>query len=438
MCATGAVVMGIIAACLCTAASSQDAGNSTMTRRYWINSSSGLTKNMDFWGVALGDINNDGHLDIAGANHNNTGVFAYLGDGAGHWTQTPQMPIIKGNFANVIMADYDSDGKIDIIAGGDFIPSTPGCLKLFKGDGTGHWTDVTNASGLNYGKYIDGLAMGDVNKDGIPDLIIASGYGSDPSNGIHCFIQKSDHTFAQQSSGLPTGTWRSTSVCIADFNKDGSMDVAFGGRPSPGVYFGNGGAGGVMSWSAGMTSGLPSGDNIFTDAITGDVNKDGWPDLILSSYHPSPSHGIKVLLNQNGASWTDASAGLPGEGKDIIQSALGDFDKDGNLDLAVGFYYEKTYGIKVYYGDGGTNWTLDSPALPTGMGFDGIAVGDINSDGYPDIAAGFSTYGYGLQAWFNSGVPAPEFSAHLFIPVSLCLIALFIVVIKPKRVRDLE
>lgn len=359
----------------------------------WTDSSEMLSHTGQFHGVCLGHINGDGNLDFAGANE--SGVQTYFGDGTGRWTKTPETPVLTGRYNYVILADYDGNGKTDLFACGE---STG--VRLWTGDGTGRWTDVTSAVNLPIaGGNWAAVSTGDVNNDLRTDLIATNYF-----NGVKCFIQDASGLFSEQSIGLPTDQ-RDGSVCIADFNKDGKPDLAVsGGSTAAAIYYGNGGEGGVMNWIPGASVGLPSSG--FNGLSAGDLNKDGFPDLVAGGYESGA--GIKVFLNDGGTGWTESSSGLPSTGK-FLEARLADFDKDGKIDLACPSFGGTPKGIKVFYGNGGSAWAESSIGLPSHMAV-GIDVGDFNNDGLQDIIEGAAAPGgaTGIYAFINSNVSVPE------------------------------
>jgi hypothetical protein len=361
----------------------------------WAESPEGLPDTGTYFGVDFGDVNNDGNLDCVGAS-DGMGIRVFLGDGNGGWTPIASHPKTDGGYGDVVLGDYDSDGNLDIFAGSPANHvSNPTGIHVFKGDGSGGFTEVDSATTTlpTSGKW-RGVDVGDVNSDGHLDLAATAGYHT--SDGLHVYLGDGTGKFSDNSSGLPTNEDRGSAVVLADFNNDGTLDVAAGGPNQVSVFLGNAGFDGSMTWTD-SSSGLPS--QRFTGISKGDVDNDGLSDLIISSYNAGSGVGLQVYKNNNnGASWTSISTNLPTSG-DYLDVSNGDFDSDGNEDIISGGVYG-THGIKLYLGDGSGIWTESTQGLSSTHERVGVDVGDVNSDGSPDIL--FGRYdNSGLEVWKN-------------------------------------
>jgi hypothetical protein len=154
-------------------------------------------------------------------------------------------------------------------------------------------------------------------------------------------------------------------------------------------------------------------------------------DIIVSSYECPVSgggYGVRVYKNDGTAnpSWTQNSTGLPTAGS-YIDVCTADVNADGNPDI-ISTSYESSgtsNGIEIYIGDGGTSWQKDLPTgLPSTGRYIGICVADINDDGYPDICASYSS---GISVWLNSTSTAiSELSKIPFLIFYMILAAAFI------------
>jgi len=248
---------------------------------------------------------------------------------------------------------------------------------------TPDWIRVTG--GLPTGMEFLGVAFGDVNNDGRLDAAMVPGSG-----GMRVFVGDAAGNFAEQSNGLVTTGLTQTGIALADFNNDGNLDIA-----GDGVFFGNGGRGGAMSW----TQKTRPGDWYTVTPV--DVNLDGKMDIVAGT-----TSGVRVWTGNGGAGgtmvWTPASTGLPGSGM-YLGCKVGDMNHDGKPDIVCADY---SNGIRVWTGNGGTSWTnaYTGSGLPTTDSYMGIDLGDVNHDGNLDIvSAAYYPPANGVRVWLGDG-----------------------------------
>jgi hypothetical protein len=216
-------------------------------------------------------------------------------------------------------------------------------------------------------KYPDAVTIGDLNGDGIPDLVVAN-HGT---NTISVLIGTGHGNYEPQVSyfagGSPDG------VVIGDFNGDGKPDVAVSVEEPNAVAIllgtGTGSFGAPTSFAAGT---YPRGLAI------GDFNGDGKPDLAVVS---SGSRSISILLG-NGAGSFALQSTVP-TGATPYAVKVGDFNGDGKPDLAVVNFGENNVGV--YLGAGNGTFGAAS-TFATGSYPQALAIGDFNGDGNPDLA----------------------------------------------------
>ena len=301
-------------------------------------------------GVGFADVNGDGHLDLGAADHCN-GLFVFLGDGKGLWKLGPSVTRDVGHgYQDMVFTDLNGDGHVDIAAIGSF----DGGIEAFLGDGQGHWKLAS--MGLpesGRGSYIK---VGDVNEDGRPDIVAS-------------FVD-----------GLPRALPRGMSRNLVWLSQPS-------GRFEP------------------STPEIPP-DVTWNGVALGDVNGDGHLDLALSSVLWPGGPPLSVYLGDGGKHWRAAQEGLPAaDPKTRFDGVeLADLDGDGHLDLVA--VSAPDAGIRVWMGDGQGHWKeCEDTGLPHGRndlwGY-GLAVRDLDGDGRPDIAAGFGLKGNGsLEVWLN-------------------------------------
>jgi len=169
------------------------------------------------------------------------------------------------------------------------------------------------------------------------------------------------------------------------------MSILFSICCAPGIKY--------VHW--GPESGPPDGGNYYAVA-TGDLNNDGYIDLLGGSF--SPNRGIRVWLGRGNGSWVevDSPSGLG----DIRSLDVADFNEDGHADI-VSTSWGDLKGVQVWLSDGKGGWVSREEAkFPKDNGsYEGVITADFNNDNHMDIAAANSTHDTegGVQVWFGDG-----------------------------------
>jgi hypothetical protein len=307
--------------------------------------------------LAVGDLNGDGYPDIAIPVAN--GIFILFGDGTAGFpsgttfTTTEQLTALA-------IADMNGDGRQDLVA-----ESSPaGIVEILLGNGRGKFGAPNIYFTGGQGEPPLGLAIGDVNGDGIPDIVTP-----DPV----VLIGKGDGTFADPVP-YPTTNFLQ-SVQLADLRGDGLLDlvgsVFLEGVPPvvETLVLLNAGHGRFME---GVTIPIPSPSLAFAVA---DFNQDGLDDVAVST-----EEGILTYLGTGKATTPlrlSASLALP---LGVYEPSVGDFNNDGILDL-LGISNE-TLSFFAGHGDG----TFASPVTVITPLLEQLAIGDFDGDGNLDFA----------------------------------------------------
>jgi len=233
------------------------------------------------------------------------------------------------------------------------------------------------------------VVAGDFNKDGILDLAIAN--SSD--NNVSVLLGRGDGTFAP-APGSPFGTGGNltTAVAVGDFNNDGKLDIVATDLPG-GLsgffddFFGS--VGGNVSVFLGNGDGTFSGHKDsdgggdFPGAVAvGDFNGDGKLDVVITNFS---NKNISIQLGHGDGSFSQAQNSPIHIGNRPTSVAVGDFNLDGKLDIAVTNAEDNNVVILLGHGDGTFSPAPNSP-LFTQLRPVAIAVADFNHDGKPDLA----------------------------------------------------
>jgi hypothetical protein len=350
-----------------------------------------------------------------------TGLFAWTNGNGAAWTKQSTGLDTAGEYSQVSVGDINNDGIDDIIAGHEteWSGQTTTGIVAYKSDGaaTPTWSAFTQPTTL--GSY-NCVLLVDVNKDGKLDVVGAS--DNKYNGGIHLWIGNGGTTWTETSTGLPS-SYEYTGISTGDLNKDGNVDLVFGsgGPYNAGrgieVYLGNGGT----SWSKATGTGLPSSNAYWSTNVT-DLDNDGNLDIVSSSYSPGGIVAYTGNGGSGGLSFTKESTGLP-TSLVYCQVATGDIDKNGYSDVWSGSCdFNTPKGLGLWLNDGNSGgalaWTQNKdPAIPSASDYAGAAVFDVDNDGTLDImgsGAGQNKVGNGFKAWkVKVTIPRPTANAGI-------------------------
>lgn len=338
--------------------------------------------NIFYDAIAIGDFNGDHLLDVAvwavNATTGNTEVQILLGNGAGGFTfsatyAAPNSSNFNPGPNSIAVSDVNGDGKLDVVG----LTQYNGVF-IFLGNGDGTFQAPANyATGTTFG-CCNGLAVGDLNSDGKPDLAIAN------NDGISILLNKGNGTFgpvAYYPAGL-AGSSPGDGIAIGDVNGDGKPDVVETNENQGAIIFLNQG-GGTFAES-GAINGVPMGatDNL----VLADINNDKKLDIILvdGGGNVFTFYGKGTGVFSNGPAYPLQTPLFGGN----YSVAVGDFNGDGNLDL-LDTDGEATSTVSLGRGDG-TFQTNQLYAYSPSLVANNIATADFNGDGFPDIAQSLS------------------------------------------------
>jgi hypothetical protein len=322
--------------------------------------------------VAVGDFNGDGKADLAAANEFNNTVSVLLGKGDGTFAAAPSSPITGlTNPASVAVGDFNHDGKLDLAVALSASPGpnggSNGAVEVLLGNGDGTFQTAPN-SPVSVPNPAS-MAVGDFNRDGIPDLAVASG-----DNTVRVLISNGDGSFVT-TERVPVGS-NPSSVAVGDFNHDGTLDLAVANQNDGTVSVRLGLGDGTFGFAP--NGAIPTGNGA-RSVVVGDFDGNGTPDLAVVN---QGANNVSLLLGNGDGTFHSAPGSPLPVGNSPRAAAVGDFNRDGIPDLAVPNGFSDTVSVLLGNGDGTFQAATSYPAgnEPTA-----VAVGDFNQDGAPDL-----------------------------------------------------
>ncbi|MBN2483307.1 MAG: FG-GAP repeat protein [Candidatus Omnitrophica bacterium] len=334
-----------------------------------------------------GDVNGDGYSDVIVAvpkytngQANEGAAYVYYGSALGvsavpDWTvESDQADAWMGYYATATAGDVDGDGYSDVIVGAPFYDNgenDEGRVFLYQGSSTGlsftaDWTGESDVVDAYFGHHV--ATAGDINGDGFSDVVIGAPFSTftNPAGGIgRAYLYYGSSSTLSLSPDWThqtgqAGDWFGfTCESAGDVNADGYSDIIVGagsydnGELDEGAafaYYGSAsGLPGVPDWTT--EGNLASADYGWAVSTAGDVNGDGYSDVIV---------GADTYAN-----------GQVNEGKIFV-------------------YYGDPAGLSLV-----PDWTYESNYANAYLGVDIGTAGDVNNDGYSDVMVGAYAYSNG-------------------------------------------
>lgn len=322
--------------------------------------------------ATIADVNADGGPDILIANSGSDDVTVLLADGEGSFEPALGSPFPTGEGpGSLATADFNGDGSLDLVSA-NFVSDD---VSILFGDGAGSFS-ASESNAVAAGDGPDSVFVNDINGDGEADLVIANLL----SENVTVLLGDGMGGFAEAGGSPVAISGRATQAVAAQVNEDAAMDLVVANRSSNSVsiWLGDGSGGFVPASGSPFAVG-----NDPRDLTVIDLNNDGALDVATVN-----SDGISVLLGDETGEFSEAAGSpftvVPGGFGGTRSIDSGDFNADGNVDLAVVSTFVDEIAIFLGDGTGSLSPAMGSPFSVFNLP-QSLSVGDLDSDGLLDV-----------------------------------------------------
>ena len=332
--------------------------------------------------VLIGDMNNDRKLDLVVAFGRTRSIAVLEGKGNGQFGAALSNTILAEAPGDMALGDLNGDGKLDVATSSHDSYQ----VMLLTGDGKGGLAIApTSPIVMKLGQHphTHGLAVADINRDNKLDLITCN----NADNDISLALGDGRGNFTRAPQSLPVGP-SPYPFATGDVNNDGWLDiVATASATGPSRRE-------QLPLSRALTLLLSDGKGGFSPhqlplrtgepwfAAIADLNRDGKADLVASHHE---LNALTVMIGDGRGRFTEVSESPFDFGVPLFQLIVADVDRDGTMDVVT----TKGDSIRVLAGDGRGAFK-QAASIPVGPGAWRMTAADLNADGAIDILTGNS------------------------------------------------
>ncbi|OZI53652.1 FG-GAP repeat domain-containing protein [Bordetella genomosp. 5] len=354
-----------------------------------------LAPNMHGIDAAMIDVDGDGDLDVIVAVEHGPNAL-YLNDGKGKLTWKPNVfEATPRDTEHVEVGDFNQDGHMDVI----FVAEADEMHALYFGDGKGGFVNRTNR--LPRMSQGNAVAVGDVNGDGLPDIVVGN-TSEDKPEPAYNFLWLNDpkrpgHFIDVSDSNLPRVASHTQDIALVDMNGDGHLDMVLANQEPPNRLFINDGTGKFMDATDRLDLKVPLETR---EVHVFDANRDGLPDIMFFNL-TSNNHGwdkdpqTRLLINDGKGSFRDETEQrLPAHTFSSWGGMVVDYNEDGAPDVLVSAIQVPGFvplQVRAWTNDGTGKFTDDTLAVVPGYTVGrswSMAKGDLDGDKKDDIFIG--------------------------------------------------
>lgn len=322
--------------------------------------------------IVAADFNRDGFVDLATSNNSNN-ISVLLGGASGSFSPATNFDLVTGTGPQSIqVGDFNRDGILDIATAN----ASSGNVSTLLGDGDGKFSRPVSFT-LPEAKGIQSLVIADFNHDNKFDIVTVNQTSNVVSVLLNDCAVSCRGSLSLASNVAITDTVGPQAMAVADFNRDGIMDVITANPGSGNLSMLRGDKNGNFAVSNRFTSG---GMQPFSIA-TGDFNRDGNVDVVTVDVFTSNAY--MLLGDGTGSLGTPSTIDLTST--QPVAIVADDFNRDGNLDIVIANAGNSTVSLLYGTGNGQFSAPTDFP-LNGGFGPFALAVADFNQDGFLDVA----------------------------------------------------
>ena len=333
-------------------------------------------KGLDLY-ANFADYDNDGHQDLFVAT--TSGILVYKNQGDGTFSKVTD-DIGLNNVSNVtkiLFADFDQDGDLDMYV------SQKNGNKLFRNNGDGTFTENTSGTGLAGDiKGTKDMDFGDWDNDGDLDIV---GVTNDGKLELLNNNRHSNFNDISSSVGLQNPEYQGTAVAFGDYNNDGQLDILLAGGPAGKCFLlkNDGGRFVPDQKSSEQLSNALKGVKVY-DVTFVDYDNDGLKDIVIAGVNDdNTKKGVRLFHNDGLKGFSDVSTILPENVMQAYKISIADFNFDGDRDI----FFTGPGGVQLARNDGG-NYNNYVQVQLTGLSFGSSKNNRLGIGGQLELKAG--------------------------------------------------